>query len=61
MDPEDIIAVGALLIVIPFLIALLSSIWIVPLGVFVFGVGFLLYLFKKYHLRRMNAKAHTQN
>lgn len=56
MEPKDIVAVGILLIVISLLLTILTSIWIVPIGLFISIIGILLYLFKQYHERRIDSK-----
>lgn len=56
MEPKDIVAVGILLILIPLILTLLTSIWIIPVGLFILFVGILLYLFKQYHERRMDSE-----
>ncbi|MFW6318158.1 MAG: hypothetical protein ACOC06_06790 [Halorubrum sp.] len=54
MVPKHLIWIGGLLIAIPLLLALVSAAWIwVPIGLFVLGIGVVLYGFKKYHERRM--------
>ncbi|MBP1900867.1 Flp pilus assembly protein TadB [Halorubrum trapanicum] len=56
MEPKDIVAAGILLVFVSLLLALLTSVWIIPLGLFVSFVGLLLYLFKRHHERRMDSK-----
>lgn len=56
MEPKDIVAVGILLIFSSLLLSLLTSIWIIPIGLFISSIGLLLYLFKKYHERRIDSK-----
>lgn len=56
MEPKDIVAVGISLIFISFLLTLLTSIWIIPIGLFISVIGILLYLFKIYHERRIDSK-----
>ena len=55
MTPSDIIGAGLLLIGLSFLVALLGSGLLVPVGVLVLLVGIGLYLFKQYHERRLVA------
>jgi len=57
MEPKDIIAVGILLVLIPLILTLLSSIWIIPIGLFILFIGVSLYLFKQYHERRMSSES----
>ena len=57
MEPKDIVAVGILLVLIPLVLTLLSSIWIIPIGLFILFIGISLYLFKQYHERRMSSES----
>jgi len=56
MEPKDIVAVGILLILLSLLLTLLTSIWIIPIGLFISIIGILLYLFKQYHERKIDSK-----
>ena len=56
MEPKDIVAAGILLVFVSLLLALLTSVWIIPLGLFISFVGLLLYLFNRHHERRMDSK-----
>jgi len=55
MDPTEIIGIGLLLIALSFLVALLSSGILIPVGLLVVLVGIGLYGFKQYHDRRLTA------
>lgn len=57
MESKDIVAVGVLLILIPVVLNLLSSIWLIPIGLFVLFIGVLLYLFEQYHKRRISSES----
>jgi uncharacterized membrane protein len=57
MESKDIAVVGVLLILIPVVLNLLSSIWLIPIGVFVLFIGVLLYLFEQYHERRIGSES----
>jgi len=53
MEPKDIVAFGILLIFVSLLLTLLTSVWIIPIGLVISLVGILLYVFKRYHERRI--------
>jgi len=53
MEPKDIVAIGLLLIVGSFVVSLLGSGLLVPVGILITLVGVGLYGFKQYHKRRM--------
>jgi len=57
MEPKDIVGIGVLLVCSHLLITLLSSIWLVPLGLFVMVVGLLLYAFEQYHDNRLRTRS----
>ncbi len=57
MESKDIVAVGVLLVLIPVVLNLLSSIWLIPIGLFVLLIGVLLYLFEQYHERRISSES----
>ncbi|QWC20208.1 hypothetical protein [Halorubrum sp. 2020YC2] len=56
MGPKDIVAVGVTIVLASLLLTLLTSIWIVPIGLFISLVGALLYLLKRHHERRMDSE-----
>jgi len=53
MDSTDIIGVGLLLLLLSFVVEVISSGLLIPLGVLVLLVGLGLYGFERYHDRRM--------
>ena len=53
MDSTDLIGIGLMLLVAPFVVALLSSGLLIPLGLLVLVVGLGLYGFERYHEARL--------
>jgi hypothetical protein len=52
MKPLHIAAIGAILLVAPFVIGLIEMLWL-PLGVMLLVVGVVLHLVQKHHQGRM--------
>ena len=53
MKPLHIAAIGAILLVAPFVISLVEMLWL-PLGVMLLVVGLVLHLVQKYHEGRID-------
>jgi membrane protein implicated in regulation of membrane protease activity len=53
MKPLHIAVVGAIILVVPFILGLLEMIWL-PLGIMLLIIGVVLHLVQKYYSRRLD-------